>query len=110
MVLNADKYHLMCLGKKTFIFNDFIFNNSNEGKILVITIDSKLTFKSYIKVLCKKAAKKERALSRVLNHLSYSQRRLIFSSVSGVTALLYRLLFCYKTIMILAITIETSKF
>ena len=73
----------MCLGKKTFIFNDFIFNNSNEGKILVITIDNKLTFKSYIKVLCKKAAKKKRALSRVLNHLSYSQKRLIFSSVSG---------------------------
>ena len=110
MVLNADKYHLMCLGKKTFIFNDFVFNNSNEGKILVITIDNELTFKSYIKVLCKKAAKKKRALSRVLNHLSYSQKRLIFSSVSGVTALLYRHLFCYKTIMILAITIETSKF
>ena len=48
MVLNADKYHFMCLGKdtvnETFIFTNFIFNNRNEGRILVITIDNKLNF------------------------------------------------------------------
>ena len=61
MVLNADKCHFMCLGKdmenETFIFN-FIFNNSNEEKILGITIDNKLTFKSHIKIFCRKAARK----------------------------------------------------
>ena len=61
MVLNADKCHFMCLGKdmenETFIFN-FIFNNSNEEKILGITIGNKLTFKSHIKILCRKAARK----------------------------------------------------
>ena len=45
----------MCLVKdtenETFIFNNFIFNNSNEEKIRGITIDNKLTFKSYIKIL-----------------------------------------------------------
>ena len=55
MVLNADKSHFMCLGKdtenETFISNNFIFN---EEKILGVTIDSKLTFKSQIKILCKK--------------------------------------------------------
>ena len=59
MVLNADK----CLGKdviylgkdtenETSIFNNFIFNNGNKEKILGITIDNKLTFKSHIKILC----------------------------------------------------------
>ena len=85
MVLNADKCHFMCLGKdiikEIFIFNDFIFNNSNERKILGITFDNKLTFKSHIKILCKKSAHKIGALSRVLSHLSYSHKIFIFSSV-----------------------------
>ena len=41
---------LMCLGKdtgnETYFFNHFIFNNSNEEKILGITTDNKLVFKS----------------------------------------------------------------
>ena len=51
IVLNADKSHFMCLGKGTknenFIFNSFTINKSNEEKILGITIDNKLTFKSH---------------------------------------------------------------
>ena len=85
MVLNADKYHFTRLGKdtenETFIFNNFIFNNSNEEKILGITIDNKLTFKGHIKILCRKAAQKMGALSRLLNHLSDSQKRSIFNSL-----------------------------
>ena len=85
MVLNADKCHFMCLGKdtenETFIFNNFIFNNSNEAKILEITIDNKLTFKGHIKTLCRKAAQKIGILSRLLNHLSDSQKRSIFNSL-----------------------------
>ena len=41
MVLNADKRHFVRLGKdrenETFIFNNFIFDNSNEQKTLGIT-------------------------------------------------------------------------
>ena len=86
VVLTADKCHIMCPGKdtenETFIFNNFIFNNSNEEKILGITIDNKLSFKRHIKTLCKKAAaQKKGALSRLLNHLSDSQKRLIFNSI-----------------------------
>ena len=85
MVLNADKCHFIGLGKdtenETFIFNNFIFNNSNEEKIIGITTDTKLTFKSHIKILCKKAAQKIGALYRLLNHLSDSQKRLIFNSI-----------------------------
>ena len=60
MVLNADKCHFMCLGKgaenETFIFTNFIFINSNEERILGITIDNKLTFKSHVKIIYKNAA------------------------------------------------------
>ena len=42
---------------ETFIC-DFIFNDSNEEKILWITNDNKQTFKNHIKTLCKKAAQK----------------------------------------------------
>ena len=42
MVLNINKCHFMCLGKDTeneaFIFNNFIFSNSNEDKVLEIIV------------------------------------------------------------------------
>ena len=66
---------------KTFIFNNFIFNNSNEEKILGITIDYKLTFKGHIEILSGEAAQKMGALSRQLNHLSDSQKISIFNSL-----------------------------
>ena len=79
------KCPFMCLDKdtenETFILNNFIFNNSNEEKIPGITIDNKLTFKGHIKVLCRKAAQKMGTLSRLLNHLSDSQKRSIFNSL-----------------------------
>ena len=80
MVLNALKCHFMCLGKdkenETFICN-FIFNNSNEEKILGISIDNKSIFK----ILCKKVDKKKEVLSKLLNHLNDSQKRLVFNSI-----------------------------
>ena len=80
MVLNAHKCHVMCLGKdkenETFICN-FIFNNSSEEKILGISIDNKSIFK----ILCKKVDKKKEVLSKLLNHLNDSQKRLVFNSI-----------------------------
>ena len=62
MALNAGKCRFMCLGKdtrnETFIFNGVVMKNSKEQKILGVTIDNKLTFKSHIKNLCKKASQK----------------------------------------------------
>ena len=84
MILNADKFHLTCVGKdtenETFIFNNFIFNNSNEEKILRISIYNKLTFKSHIKILYTKAAQEIGVSLRLLNHLGASQKILIFNS------------------------------
>ena len=62
MDLNAGKCHFMCLGKdtrnETFIFKGVVMKNSKEQKILGVTIDNKLTFKSHIKNLVRKPHKK----------------------------------------------------
>ena len=52
----------MCLGKdtrnETFIFKSLVIKNSKDQKILGVIIENKLTFKSHIKNLCKKASQK----------------------------------------------------
>ena len=73
MALNAGKCHFLCLGKNTrneaFIFKGLVMKNSNEQIILGVTLDNKLTFKSHIKNLCKKASQKIGVLPRLSNHL-----------------------------------------
>ena len=70
MVLNANKYLFMCIGKDkengTFIFNNFIFNNNNEERMLGITTDNKLTFKSHAEILYKKADQKIGAIESLM--------------------------------------------
>ena len=48
---------------------------------LGVTIDNKLTFKSHIKNLCKKASQKIGALSTLSNQLNDFQKRLILNSI-----------------------------
>ena len=55
--------------------------NTKEQKTLGVTIDNKLTFKSHIMNLCKKASQKIGTLSRLSNHLNDSQKRLILNSI-----------------------------
>ena len=85
MVLNIGKCHFMCLGKntenETFIFKDTIMNNSKEEKILVVSIDNRLTFRSHITELYKKASQKKSALSRISNQLNDSEKNLLFDAV-----------------------------
>ena len=66
---------------ETFVFNNFVFNNSNKMKILGITNGNTPIFKSHIEILCKKSTQKIGALPRLLNHLSDSQKRLISNSI-----------------------------
>ena len=46
-----------------------IMKNRKEQKILGVTIDNKLTFKSHIKSLFKKVSQEIGALSRLSNHI-----------------------------------------
>ena len=89
MVPDADKCHFMHLGKGTV----------NEEKIFGITIGKKLTFKSYINILCKKAAQKIGASSRLLNHVSDFKKILIFNSTRKSQFNYFPLIwmFCFRT-------------
>ena len=85
MALNAGKCHCMSLGKntrnETFIFKGLVMKTSKKHKILGVAIDNKLTFKSHINNLYKKASQKVGALCRLSNHLNGSQKRLAFNSI-----------------------------
>ena len=60
MALNAGKCHFICFGKDTrnenFILKGLVMKNSKQQKIIGVTIDNKLTFKSHIQNLCKKVS------------------------------------------------------
>ena len=85
MVLNLGKCHFMCLGQntvnETFAYNYTETKNSKEEKILRISIDNKLRFKSHMKNLCKKASQKMWALSRLINYLNDSEKKMIFNAL-----------------------------
>ena len=72
MVLNSDKCHFMILGfqnqKFDFHYKNVFIKNSAEEKILGITIDNKLNFKSHIINICAVANQKLSALCRILNY------------------------------------------
>ena len=73
----------MCLGQntvnETFVYNNTEMKNSKEEKILGVIIDNKLRFKSHVKNLCKKASQKIWALSRLINYLNDSEKKMIFN-------------------------------
>ena len=80
---NPDKFHLLLSNKnldfKININNNEIFNSENE-KLLGITIDNKLSFNNHVTNLCKKATQKLHALSRVSRFMGINQRRLIMKA------------------------------
>ena len=59
MKLNADKCHLLILGRNfneqvTLNIGDSVMKNTDEEKLLGVVIDKKLTFDTHISTLCKK--------------------------------------------------------
>ena len=69
MKLNDDKCHLMIFGEKS---NDLsikigstTITESREEKLLGVTLDKQLSFKTHVQSLCKKASQKLHALSRI---------------------------------------------
>ena len=78
MMLDAKKYHFICLGNntenKTFLFNINLMENSNEQKILGLIIANQLNFKSQVNELCNKVSQKIGALCRLLSYLKNYQK------------------------------------
>ena len=85
MVLNLGKCHFMCLRQnavnETFVYDNSEMKNSKEEKVLGVIIDNKLRFKSHVKNLCKKASQKIWALTRLINYLSDSKKKIIFNAL-----------------------------
>ena len=93
MVLNSGKCHFMCLEQntvnETFVYDNTEMKNSKEEKILGVIIDNKLRFKSHVcNKLCKNASQKIWALSRLINYLSDSEKKMIFNKVNALIKLM----------------------
>ena len=84
MILNLDKCYFLTLGfqdaKPNFSRDNITIKNVSEEKILGITIDNKLTFKSHLKNIGKKANQKLNALDRITKFTSPFQRKTLLNS------------------------------
>ena len=83
MALNPGKCYYMTFGlntiKNEFFLEDGTIPSAEEHVVLGITINSRLTFYSHLKQLCKKVANRLNYLTRIAPYLSYNQMRLIYS-------------------------------
>ena len=75
MKLNKDKSHLLMSANKSIADID---NNRIKSKdtheLLLITIESKLIFETYINNFCKKSSQKLKDLAGISNHLNFDKR------------------------------------
>ena len=67
MILNPEKSHIICIGRKiddaeTLNFNNLAMKNSKEVEVLGITLDRNMNFHNHIKNICRKAGQKLSAL------------------------------------------------
>ena len=82
MKVNTDKSHLLVFGNvraTTKIDNNYA-ESEKEQMLLVITIDSNLTFENHINNICKRASQKLNALPRVASYMNIQKRRIIMKS------------------------------
>ena len=104
MKLNREKCHFMVFGDQS---NDLTLQietipvvESRAQKLLGITVDKKLTFKTHVESLCKKANRKLHALSRISCYLSTKQLKLTMKtfilSQSNYCPLVW--MFCDRTL------------
>ena len=82
MKLNADKCHLLILGRNsnqqvTLNIEDSVVENTEEEKLLGVAIDKKLTFDTHISKLCKKAGSKLFALARIAGYMDRNKLRIL---------------------------------
>ena len=84
MILNPDKCYCLFAGfqdaQHYFSYDNITIKNVSEEKILDITINNKLTFKSHLKNICKKANQKLNAPARITKITSPFQRKTLLNS------------------------------
>ena len=80
MKLNADKCHLLVLGRSnddpvTVRIGNSEVVNSSEGKLLGVQIGNKLSFDNHVSKLCQKTSNKLYALARISAYMDHSKLR-----------------------------------
>ena len=89
MKLNEGKCHLVVAGHRyetlwANIGETRIWESKNE-KLLGLIIDRNLNFDDHVFTLCKKAGRKQSALSRISNYMSFEKKKNSFKSHYGIT-------------------------
>ena len=104
MVANPTKLQVMFLGLKknqnlVLEINGEAITTSKEVKLLGVTTDSKLNFKSHVKALCVKTNRKVSAFARVARYPDLQKAKLLYQSLVASTFKYCPLiwLFCGKT-------------
>ena len=85
MVLNPDKCSFMLLGvddefQTNLVCGNETLKNSKQEKVLGVTIDNKLNFKTHLLNITKNANIKFNALKRVKKYMTTDKKKRIFSS------------------------------
>jgi len=85
MVASPSKFQAMFLGLKknqnlALEINGNVIANFEEVKLLGVTIDSQLNFKSHVKGLCVKANVKVIAFARVAKYIGFQKAKLFYLS------------------------------
>ena len=84
MKLNTDKCHLLISGNKNeqmwAKLDEDIFWESNDVKLLGITLDSNLKFDKHVSNLFSKANRQLSALTKVAKFLPFNKRRILFKA------------------------------
>ena len=84
MKLNEGKCHLLTFGTRQddikITVGEAIVKESSEEKLLGVTIDKNLNFKSHVSNLCKRASQKLHALARVSAFMNPDTLRLLMNS------------------------------
>ena len=80
---NPEKCHLITNIKNTDLaisIANSIIKNSSEEKLLGVNFDNHLHFETNIYKICKSASQKISALSRLVNYMTFAQKRLIMNA------------------------------
>ena len=87
MKVNHDKCHLLMstLTPISIKVKDSVIKNSDNEKLLGVTIDAAFNFNCHIENILKKAGKKVRILGRTTTNMSIPKRKLLMNSFFHLT-------------------------
>ena len=80
MKLNPDKCHFLISGPKEHIWvkvGEEVIWESQEEKLLGITLDKKLKFDVHLSIICKKVSAKVTALARLVKLITFEKKRIL---------------------------------